>query len=379
MKPSPLPITLVLIAILCAGCFEDDGIGPDSCFPNPAPELNFKSVHSFCEGLAAVVPVGGSLYGFIDTSGAYVIPCAFSSASSFSEGLAPVRNADGLYGFIDAKGTLRIPYQYEYARRFSDGLAYVSDKAGSWFIDKSGTKMFGYVWYDQHDFKEGRAIVRMGFSSDKRYGFIGRSGSLVVPLIYTDADDFAGGLAPVANDSGKWGFIDRDGVVKVSFDYDYAEKFSEGMALVGRINKEKSSEYQRVYYDYGYIDSSGRLALPMQYSYAYSFSDGMAVASGRVIDKTGKVIYASSFGATYFVDGVGWTVSWCGSSAKNARKRYGFVSILGERLFPDFSVFPADISEGLIAVEIESGTNDGSPPRTRTAGFITKQGKLWVR
>ncbi|MHB1000873.1 MAG: WG repeat-containing protein [Armatimonadota bacterium] len=72
---------------------------------------------TFHGGLVALKCDTG-LYGFVDTSGRYMIQPRFSSASAFSEGLAAVEYKSR-YGYIDLKGQFRIPNTYDNADSFS--------------------------------------------------------------------------------------------------------------------------------------------------------------------------------------------------------------------------------------------------------------------
>src|ERR1044072_1048817 len=83
----------------------------------------YNRAGNFSEGLA---PVGasGTGWGFIDKTGAVVIPPEFGSALSFRGGLAAVL-LDGKWGFIDKKGVLVIENQFEWVAEFSEGVAVV--------------------------------------------------------------------------------------------------------------------------------------------------------------------------------------------------------------------------------------------------------------
>ena len=67
----------------------------------------------------------------------------------------------------------------------------------------------------------------------KKYGFIDKSGKVVIELQFDDAGYFSEGLARVEKD-GKWGFIDKSGKVVIEPQFDDAEDFSEGLAKVQR-------------------------------------------------------------------------------------------------------------------------------------------------
>jgi len=111
------------------------------------------SYHSFSEGLAAIATQGKT--GFIDTSGKLVIAAQYEDAGDFSEGLAAVQvkgelrwcppDASGSrqgspkrFGYIDTSGAMVIPPQFESAGAFHDGWAPVSDCERRGSVDRNG-------------------------------------------------------------------------------------------------------------------------------------------------------------------------------------------------------------------------------------------------
>ena len=98
---------------------------------------------------------------------------------------------------------------------------------------------------------------------------------------YDTIDTFFEGLALVRKDD-KWGFIGKTGKVVIPLQYDYVWDFSEGLARVQKDNK------------WGFIDKTGKVVIPLQYDYAYSFSNGVAEVqlNGKwiKINKKGEVV-----------------------------------------------------------------------------------------
>src|SRR4029450_7024293 len=93
------------------------------------------------------------------------------------------------------------------------------------------------------------------------------------------ARPFSEGLAVIVRDS-KYGYIDRTGKVVIHPQFDGAEDFSEGMALV------------KINYKSGYINHDGEIVVKPQFEYAYGFSEGLALVDfGKLgagyIDNTG--------------------------------------------------------------------------------------------
>lgn len=85
---------------------------------------------------------------------------------------------------------------------------------------------------------------------------------------------FSDGLAPVEL-GGKWGYVNKSGNVVIPIQYDIAHMFSEGIASVERRGK------------WEYIDPSGKLAIPASFDAAMPFCGGLAaVETFQEIGKT---------------------------------------------------------------------------------------------
>jgi hypothetical protein len=90
-------------------------------------DLEFTKVSNFNEDLAAVQEGENGKYGFIDNSGAYLIPPVFEDAMPFAEGLAAVR-VNKRWGYISKSGKTRIQNRYPlFADAFVGDLALVSN------------------------------------------------------------------------------------------------------------------------------------------------------------------------------------------------------------------------------------------------------------
>ena len=76
-------------------------------------------------------------FGYIDNTGNIVVPCMYTHAAVFSEGMAYVRRGDK-FGYIDKTGKEVVKCIYDYACHFSEGLAAVGKNGRLGFIDKTG-------------------------------------------------------------------------------------------------------------------------------------------------------------------------------------------------------------------------------------------------
>jgi|GEM_PF-3335716 len=200
--------------------------------------------------------------GYIDETGAVVIPAIFYVGLSFSEGLAHVVG-DGFRGYVDRSGQIAI--------KLNDD------------DDESG------------DFHEGLAAV----GNRKHWGYIDRSGRTVIKREYEFAGDFSEGLAAVVVDQ-KLGFIDKRGEMKIPPRFEprrgqhgemLGTTFSEGLAPV-------STELTyRLQGTYGYINKKGEFVIKPQFQTARVFSEGLAFAVGREGSTVKKVGWIDKSGA----------------------------------------------------------------------------------
>ena len=137
---------------------------------------------------------------------------------------------------------------------------------------------------------------------DDKHGMIDRTGTVVIPPEYAEPVIFRDGLARVAKGSkvayldatgraavkvdDKYGYIDKTGALVIPATLDRPMKFAEALA-VARVGKQ-----------YGYIDRAGAWAIPPRFSWARPFHRGLAWVGepgsrGSYVDTTGKVVWTA--------------------------------------------------------------------------------------
>lgn len=83
-------------------------------------------------------------------------------------------------------------------------------------------------------------------------------------------------------ENGKYGYIDKSGKVVIQPQYENTMGFNEGLAATKLGGK------------YGYIDVKGKWTIKPQFDFTYMFSDGLAMVEidkkSAWIDKTGKIV-----------------------------------------------------------------------------------------
>ena len=261
-------------------------------------------VGSFSEGLAGICfrdkpPSIYSMHcGYIDETGKIVIPPRFVLSTDFSEGLAWIRT-ETFVGFINRLGNVAFELPESFSWGFKEGLAAVATHSGHGFIDKTGRFISTKRYVQVDSFSDGLAAVAEGRWQEAKYGFINKTGEVVIPLRLDPRQDqmesmilsrFTEGLAPVM--FGKlYGYIDHKGNTVIPAIFRDAGPFSEGLANV------TTADGQR-----GYIDKSGLFVIKLTSGRGGVFHDGLATLAveiaGRTkwgyIDRTGKTIIEPS-------------------------------------------------------------------------------------
>jgi hypothetical protein len=173
--------------------FDEQGLWPARC-------------EEFHEGRAAV-EIGTNTWGFIDREGKLVIPASFKAVGNFSEGLSAVSFQPGIlgpWGYIDRSGRMILEPRFLAAGPFQEGLAAV-------FLPLSGDPSKDSRGEDGAKPPAGdKAAAPIGAPRGK-WGFIGKTGRVVIPPRYYAATAFRHGLARVSENPYHVGFIDKTG------------------------------------------------------------------------------------------------------------------------------------------------------------------------
>ena len=194
------------------------------------------------EGLVAVKLWKTKKWGYMDSSGSYVIEPKFRYAGRFSEGLAiaSITGTDDClsyakgckYGYINKKDKFVIKPKYDFGFPFSEGLAQVITGA------------------DYRPHQKGKR------------SFINRRGKYVIKINFKRAKSFFNGYAPVmiggkavSEFSGLWGYIDRKGRYLVPPMFKTAYPFNRGLAIV-HLKAPGGGLYSK-----GVVDINGNIAL----------------------------------------------------------------------------------------------------------------------
>ena len=109
------------------------------------------------------------------------------------------------------------------------------------------------------------------FKQDEKYGYIDKTGQVVIPAQYDYCDSFNDGMA-VIQENGNYGYINTNGEVVIPSKYYEADRFYNGIARVAQIKDGGTF--------LGYINKKGEEVIPVEYSsISIYLKNGYGVAS----------------------------------------------------------------------------------------------------
>jgi hypothetical protein len=186
----------------------------------------YLRLNSYSEGLAQFCDERGC--GFMDKTGKVIIELRKEIIGNFHDGLALFRlrgegdNFNAKFGFIDKTGKVVIEPVWDDAKDFSDGVAIVESRTnGKAVIDTSGKVIVDFKqaniagFLDIGSFHEGLGRIKVlaaskGSMIKPLYGFIDKTGKVVIKPEFWQVNQFNGGLAFVSYENGV-GYIDKTG------------------------------------------------------------------------------------------------------------------------------------------------------------------------
>jgi hypothetical protein len=121
------------------------------------------------------------LAGLIDSTGRFVVPCAYDNVALPSEGRVAVMKGN-LWGFSDLRGHLVIPLQFHAATPFSDGRSAVTTLVDSNFFFGNYIDTLGHLLFAPDRFQRTLPYID-GYAAAMRYerwGIIDRDGNVFI-------------------------------------------------------------------------------------------------------------------------------------------------------------------------------------------------------
>ena len=162
--------------------------------------------------------------------------------------------------------------------RFYDGLAFVRGKNGLFgYIDKTGELVIPHKWKNAESFSYGLAAV---MDDNNNWGFINIKGEITIPCKWSEVGHFVENIARV-KEGGLYGYINTSGKVVIPCNWIDASDFREGMARI-----------QDRHNLYGFINQLGEVVIPCKWKNSIDFNEGLAA----VMDDNDKWGYINKDG-----------------------------------------------------------------------------------
>jgi hypothetical protein len=244
----------------------------------------------FSEGLAAVRHE--NRIGFINGDGELVIKPVFADAVitrfvgvEFSEGLAAVATGEfdnPKWGYIDRSGAFVVPPTLSVANHFRQGFALVAVGELWGALGRGGRTVYPIEFSREGDIVDGRFVVRLFDRAGKMRAIIPieepvspgcedfhtEAGLRRMVETFSNTGGCSEGLVAVRNADGKWGFANLRRELLIPFQFSAVQSFRYGAAKVaelgsffsnyGRPGIRGSGLSDFKYMPYGYIDKTGK-------------------------------------------------------------------------------------------------------------------------
>jgi hypothetical protein len=292
--------------------------------------------------------------------------------------------------FIDNKGEVVLAIKHPLVSPFSEGLALVATAiqpksrglTSYGYVDRTGKLVIPGAYEQGQDFHNGLAAVRSG----ARWGYINRQGEVVIPFRYQIAEDFRDGIARVQPDFNRVLFIDTLGKVLLEGDGGDMGRFSEGLLYVNLAGERgKDSGRARGYVDrnFKFVNRLGEDSSGFFPARCEEFHEGRAaveIGSNKwgFIDRDGKLVVPAQYSTVQpFSEGVAGVAVGPGIFAKTIYiDKSGKVvlepQVLGAGLFKE------GLAVASISMEKEDAKPDVARPIRRRFGYIDRTGKVVI-
>lgn len=299
----------------------------------------------------------------------WLIKPRFHRAEYFENGVGWVQEKeDGPWSLLDKNGEVVFDgfIAAEFVSRFSKdtGLARFTAYSGQrGYVNKSGKVVIPPQYDEAERFRDGVAAVGKKTGGELRYGVIDHSGKIVLPLTYERVEVCHRNLFVVARGK-KWAFIDASGKALTEFVFSrpMTTTTSEFKGFPPNIRPARLLDAKA-----GLIDVRGGWLFPPVYSAVYQPGEGLIALAkdGKVgfVDTSGKTVIDFQFGRGYgytFSEGLALVSSW-----EKGRPFRGVIDRTGKLLFKFEGSPLCPFANGLFLVL----------DKNQRAGLIDRQGK----
>jgi len=238
-------------------------------------------------------------------------------------------------------------------------------KNGKWgFIDRTGQVVIEPAFDDAWPFENDLAVIRKGDEKTGKYGLIDLNGKIIFQPLSEKSPYFSDDVAWIRINN-KWGLIDKKGsiIIQPEFEFEGVSVFKEGLSPV-LVKTDGGNKW-------GYLNKKGQFVVEPILEQAAYFTDGLAKVKfdGKYgyIDTSGKYAIEPQFAlAGMFYENLANV-----ALQPTGDQKYGFIDKSGKFVIePRFS-YADNFVNGIACVLIGEG-------KDWKAGYIDKTGKMIV-
>lgn len=174
-------------------------------------------------------------WGYTDTS--LVIPdtLPYEAATNYGYGVAAVKS-NGRWALVDREDRMLTDYVFEDVilseanTCINGGVIFAKQNGKYYMFNDKGELLHEQGFDDARLFEDADSLAAV--CVDGAWGFVDRTGTMVIQPQFTDARSFSIGLAPVSR-NGSWGYINPEGAYCVEAVFEDAKPFAtNGIAAV---------------------------------------------------------------------------------------------------------------------------------------------------
>jgi hypothetical protein len=255
---------------------------------NPIYDSSKSRKYDFVDGVSWVKIPDQDGFFLIDKTGKRITEKTYEKVGSIHEGMCSVYQGLNM-GFINVKGEEVIPIEYTGDPWFYEGLICLCPaeaEVGKYgFMNKSGELVipFSFIQAGYSGFRNGECRVQINGKTN----LIDKTGKVVfTPALTSNMEGFSCGLAEAYTKPDRTGngYFDRTNTWVIKPIYDDAKSFKNGKAVVGINDK------------YGVIDTLGNFIIPLKFDKIYGNCDN----SGYFICELNLMKYYYNCDGKYF-------------------------------------------------------------------------------
>ncbi|XMB72246.1 WG repeat-containing protein [Mycoplasmatota bacterium WC30] len=284
-------------------------------------------------------------YGFIDSEYNEVIPCQFSNATFFENGLSIVKDpSSNKYGLIDLTGDYVVDAQYDSITSINDSNYFIVQKEDLYaLMNFHGVELTEFL-YGEIKYGEYEPIVAIKDPETEKWGYLNLSGAILTDFIYDEVYPFNGRQITAVKVDDEWGIVNSTGHFLVSPRFTNVYMSSQNSLISVRLDGA-----------WGLMNASGSLVLPIEYDFYFRFNENgiSAIRQDKMyglVNEAGEIVVDMLYKSDEYMF-FPMYLSFPNSVTFNKDQKYYIFDYDGDIIFSSVRYRPIMYNENLILAE----------------------------